>query len=111
MLEVFDIIIRISHLLRNRKLIIFKLFYRYEVQDLIDNVREKAMIRKSQYSEVYQNPLGYIRVLEKDLIETEGNVPAYLICHTDEGVPRRLQEANLMIIRHPEVRISNFILF
>lgn len=53
---------------------------------------------KTDLNMIYQNPLAYIRALDKENLENEGNFPAYVAHKEGAEVPQRLLESGIKIM-------------
>ena len=70
--------------------------YRNELNEIVDNIREKSMLKNSSFSEIYEDPLSYVRVLDKEQLENESNYPAYIAHKKSVKLPKRLLDSRLM---------------
>jgi hypothetical protein len=62
------------------------------------SIREKSQLKKSSFSEIYQNPLSYVRAMDKDQLENESNYPAYVAYKNDAKIPQRIAESGMMVL-------------
>lgn len=75
------------------------------------SIREKSLLKKSSFSEIYQNPLSYVRAMDKDQLENESNYPAYIAYKSDSKIPKRIAESNMMVLTAKGVSLAYFIIF
>ena len=71
---------------------------RIKIFDTMNELKESSMLQKNSFSEIYNDPLSYIRALEKSNFDAEENYPAYLAVRSGIQLPRRLQDSGFCII-------------
>ena len=64
----------------------------------MNNLKAKTMVQKSSFSEIYNDPLSFIRAFDKINLENEENYSAYLAAKPGVEVPRRLTDSGLYIM-------------
>jgi len=61
------------------------------------------MLNNCSFSEIYNDPLSYVRAFERDLLDNESNYPAYIAHKDGYEVPERLQDSRMMIMNPRKV--------
>ena len=78
-----------------------------EVERNMRSIREKSMLQSNSFSSIYNNPLSFVRVIEKDQLDNESNFPAHIIHKNGCAIPQRLQESGMMILNTNEVLLQS----
>ena len=84
---------------------------RMKLYETMNTIKEKSKILKSNFSEIYNDPLSYIRAFDRNNLEIDGNVPAYLAVKKGAEVPKRLQDSGIYIISNLLVFVKSYYRF